>query len=155
MNVALLLVRGRGQGRTFPVNGQLVTLGRGEGCDLRIPLGEVSRKHCTLLIADDAIRVQDLGSSNGTHVNGRRVQEARLSAGDVLRIGSLTFVLQVNDSPTAEEARASLAAPPAPAAGDSGEAASGEFDALHPTAQADAADFALDPSAAAEIDEPA
>ena len=144
MDIALLLVRGKGQGRSFPVAGDLVTLGRGEGCDLRIPLGEVSRKHCTLLIGrGDTLSVQDLGSSNGTHVNGRRVQAAQLAAGDVLRIGSLTFVVQVDGAPTPEEARRRLAAP---VEIDPDEAASGEFDALHPTAQIDAADLPLNPS---------
>ena len=147
MDVALLLVRGKGQGRRFPVAGDLVTLGRGEGCDLRIPLGEVSRKHCTLLVgAGDSLSVQDLGSSNGTHVNGRRVQEARLSAGDVLRIGPLTFVVQIDGAPTPDEARGRLATP---AEISPDEAASGEFDALHPTAQIDAADLPLNPSDAA------
>ena len=106
MDVALLLLRDRGERRRFPLANDVVTIGRSEGCDLRIPLGDVSRKHCTLVQSEGQILVQDLGSSNGTYVNGKRVQEASLRAGDQIRIGSLRFTVQIDGSPSEDEAAA-------------------------------------------------
>ena len=104
MDVALVLVRDRGERRRFPLGGDVVMIGRGEGCDLRIPLGDVSRKHCSVVQSEGQLLIQDLGSSNGTYVNGKRIQEASLRPGDQIRIGSLRFVVQVDGSPTDEEA---------------------------------------------------
>jgi pSer/pThr/pTyr-binding forkhead associated (FHA) protein len=106
MDVALLLMRDGGQRRRFPLEHDVATVGRGEGCDLRIPLGDVSRKHCSLIKSDDGLVIQDIGSSNGTFVNGKRVQEASLRAGDQIRIGSLRFIVQIDGSPSEDDAHA-------------------------------------------------
>ena len=66
-----------------------------EDCDLRIPLGDVSRKHCRLIRDGDTVRIEDLGSSNGTYHNGQRVQEAVLSPGDSVQVGPVVFVLML------------------------------------------------------------
>ena len=129
--------------------GSLVILGRREDCHLRIPVGDVSRRHCSILYTDDGgLRLQDLGSSNGTYVNGRRVQESPLLAGDFIQIGSLKFLVQINGEPAEPgviPSRRNVAS------GDSLFSAPG----LNPTAQADAADnVGLDPSnAATQMDE--
>ena len=137
MDVALILARGRGQGRRLPVKGDLVTVGRREDCDLRIPLGDVSRKHCSILIEGDVVTVQDLGSSNGTRVNGKVVESCKLKAGDVLQIGSLLFVVQIDGDPTMDEARRKVD-------GDAEERpALPDARLLDPTAQADVADYKL------------
>ena len=141
MDVALLLVKGRGQGRSFPLPGELVTIGRGEACDLRIPLGDVSRKHCTVLREGDKLTVQDLGSSNGTYVNGNRALESPLSAGDTLHIGPLTFVVQVDGEPSLEATRERLQHALPEKSENAGSAAN--VDALLPTAQSDIADLNL------------
>jgi pSer/pThr/pTyr-binding forkhead associated (FHA) protein len=99
MDVALYLIREGSPPRRFALSGDVTTIGRAEGCDLRVPLGEISRKHCTIVVSDNALVIQDLGSSNGTFVNSRRVQQARLSAGDSLRLGSLLFVVQLDGEP--------------------------------------------------------
>ena len=105
MDVALLLSRERGESRRFPLTHDVVTMGRGEGCDLRIPLGDVSRKHCSLVRSDDGLMIQDIGSSNGTFVNGKKVREAALRAGDQIRVGSLRFVVQIDGVPSEDDAR--------------------------------------------------
>src|SRR5690606_6886301 len=69
----------------------------------RIPLGDVSRKHCRLVKDNGELRVEDLGSSNGTFHNGQRVQEAVLEPGDALQIGPVTFVVQVEGVPSDDE----------------------------------------------------
>ena len=103
MDAALFLIRDGAQIRRFPLSADVTTIGRAEACDLRIPLGEISRKHCTVVIADDGLVIQDLGSSNGTFVNSKRVQQAKLGAGDSVRLASLLFVVQIDGKPAEEE----------------------------------------------------
>ena len=99
MDVALLLVRDRGEQRRFTLSAPTTTIGRREDCNLRIPLGDVSRQHCSISQEGGRLLLQDLGSSNGTYVNGRRVREAELKPGDQIRIGSLRFIVQVDGEP--------------------------------------------------------
>jgi pSer/pThr/pTyr-binding forkhead associated (FHA) protein len=102
MQAVLVMFRADGERRSFSVTRDMTVIGRREDCDLRIPVGEVSRKHCRLVRDDDSLRVEDLGSSNGTYVNGQRVQEATLTPGDSVQVGPVVFVLQV-DGQTADE----------------------------------------------------
>jgi len=103
MKVALVMFRADGQRRTFPVVREMTIVGRREDCDLRIPLGDVSRKHCRLIQDGDTLRIEDLGSSNGTYHNGEKVQEATLSAGDAIQIGPVCFVVQIDGVPRDED----------------------------------------------------
>jgi hypothetical protein len=64
-----------------------ITLGRSSSCQLVLAEDTVSRRHAALVLRDGAWRVVDLGSSNGTWVNGRRVVEAEVRPGDELRLG--------------------------------------------------------------------
>ena len=103
MDVALYLIRDGTPPRRVSLSGDVTTIGRAEGCDLRIPLGEVSRKHCTIVVSDGGLVVQDLGSSNGTFVNSKRVQQAQLGPGDSLRLGSLIFIVQLDGQPPEDQ----------------------------------------------------
>jgi len=104
MQVVLAMFRPDGERRSFSVVRDLTVIGRREDCDLRIPLGEISRKHCRLIKDGDALRLEDLGSSNGTYHNGARIQkEATLSPGDQIQIGSIRFVVQINGEPADED----------------------------------------------------
>ncbi len=88
MQAVLVMFRSDGERRSFSMARDMTVIGRREDCDLRIPLGEVSRKHCRLVRDGDTLKIEDLGSSNGTFLNGRRLTEpARLDTGDVIRIG--------------------------------------------------------------------
>lgn len=147
-SVSLVLLRDAGDRRRFDLSGDTTIIGRREDCDLRIPLGDVSRRHCSLMHGSGGeLRLQDLGSSNGTYVNGHRVQESPLLAGDFIQIGSLKFLVQVDGQPADADAVPSRR----PVAGSD---ELGQAPALNPTAQADVADFGLDPSdAAAPMDE--
>ena len=70
------------------------TIGR-EGCDVLLADPEASRRHAILRAAGSGAAVEDLGSTNGTYVNGRRVDgTAPLSAGDRLRFGQTVWRLQ-------------------------------------------------------------
>jgi hypothetical protein len=78
-------------GRRIPVADQPVVIGRLSTCD--IPLGDpqVSRRHAEVRRDAEGFAVFDLGSTNGTVVNGAPVRERRLTDGDELRIGSATI----------------------------------------------------------------
>jgi pSer/pThr/pTyr-binding forkhead associated (FHA) protein len=103
MQVVLVMFRPEGDRRSFSITRSTTVVGRREDCDFRIPLGEISRKHCRLIKDGDSIRVEDLGSSNGTYHNGERVQEATLGPGDTLQIGSVVFVVQIDGVPNDDE----------------------------------------------------
>ena len=111
MQAVLVMFRSDGERRSFSLARDITVIGRREDCDLRIPLGDVSRKHCRLIRDGDAVRVEDLGSSNGTYHNGQRVQEATLAPGDSVQIGPVVFVLQVDGVPSDEELAPVVLAP--------------------------------------------
>jgi pSer/pThr/pTyr-binding forkhead associated (FHA) protein len=111
MQVALVMFRADGEKRSFPLPRSIAVLGRREDCDLRIPLAEVSRKHCRLIADEDTLKLEDLGSSNGTYVNGQRVQEAMLNPGDTVTIGPVSFVVQINGVPAEEDIQLETANP--------------------------------------------
>ena len=97
------MFRSDGERRSFSMARDMTVVGRREDCDLRIPLGEVSRKHCRIVRDGDSLKLEDLGSSNGTFLNGQRVQEALLSPGDTIQVGPVVFVLQIDGQPSDEE----------------------------------------------------
>ena len=70
------------------------TIGRADACRLVIAHNTVSRRHAMLRRTDEGFEVRDLGSLNGTWVNGWRVDRARVGAGDTLRIGDVRVVLR-------------------------------------------------------------
>jgi pSer/pThr/pTyr-binding forkhead associated (FHA) protein len=102
-----------GERRSFSLPRSVTVIGRREDCDVRIQLGEVSRKHCRLIADGDELRIEDLGRSNGTFLNGVRVQEAVVQPGDALQIGPVTFIVQINGIPADDEIQ-----PVQPAAAD-------------------------------------
>jgi hypothetical protein len=72
----------------------LVRIGRAPDCDLILDRSEVSRHHAELLKIDaDGYEVRDLGSTNGTHVNGAAVQTAMVRNGDEIRLGGFPLRL--------------------------------------------------------------
>jgi pSer/pThr/pTyr-binding forkhead associated (FHA) protein len=100
MHFRLKVVRGKPQGHclAFPV-GEFM-FGRGPECDVRPNSDLVSRQHCLLHITNDAVLIRDLGSRNGTLVNGALVLGERdLTNGDTLQIGPLVLevLLEVGD----------------------------------------------------------
>ena len=73
--------------------GAIRTLGRASGADFIVDAALVSRVHCRLTaLPDGALEVRDLESTNGTFVNGARVDIARLAAGDRLQVGRMELV---------------------------------------------------------------
>jgi pSer/pThr/pTyr-binding forkhead associated (FHA) protein len=72
--------------------------GRHSDADIRLPLPDISRRHCRFAWSDGRWEVSDLGSLNGLWVNDRHVQHTALEHGDRLRIGSFTFVVHLHDA---------------------------------------------------------
>ena len=75
-------------------SGAVKTIGRAKGADLIIDAALVSRVHCRLEAGKDGIDVTDLSSTNGTFVNGKRVERATLANGDKLRVGRVELTLE-------------------------------------------------------------
>jgi pSer/pThr/pTyr-binding forkhead associated (FHA) protein len=70
-------------------------VGRHSEADIRLPLPDVSRRHCRLVFAEGGWQVIDLNSLNGLQVNGEQVLQAPLDQGDLLRIGGFTFMVDL------------------------------------------------------------
>ncbi len=99
MDVALVMSRSDGTRRTFPLRKDRIVVGRTSSCDLRIPLSSVSRQHCELNKDDHQVRLRDLGSSNGTFCNDKRIQEVVLEPGDKITVGTVLFQVVINGQP--------------------------------------------------------
>jgi len=80
------VVGGGAAGHTVSLQDALL-IGRDERCDLCLPDGDVSRRHAVLEVCVGGIRVRDLGSTNGTWSDGRRVDRAPVTAESLLRLG--------------------------------------------------------------------
>ena len=87
-----------GQTREILLNQEEFLIGRGTDCDLRLRMNEVSRHHCIIHVRPDDVTLLDLGSSNGTYLNGQRVRsQATLHTGDELQLGSAVFLIDLGD----------------------------------------------------------
>lgn len=79
-------------GPTIPITRDITVVGRQEGvCDLVIDRGSISKLHCLIVRTDGLLFVRDLGSTNGTKVNGQRISRGVLLPGDELAFASLRF----------------------------------------------------------------
>ena len=99
MQVKLVRFRKNGQQQVIELPSSVTVIGRRRNCDLRIPLSDISKKHCQLNCDDGALKIRDLGSKNGTLLNGVRITEAVVQAGDWVQIGPIGFVFQINGQP--------------------------------------------------------
>lgn len=69
-----------------------VTIGRSPACRLRLPSKNVSRKHARIFFRNDEYYIEDLGSTNGTYVNGIRVVKCALRKNDLIYIGGVRIL---------------------------------------------------------------
>jgi pSer/pThr/pTyr-binding forkhead associated (FHA) protein len=101
MPFQLLVVRGRSASTALKLISGLTTVGRTDECQIRIRSSQVSRRHCELFEKQGSLVVKDLGSSNGTFVNGKKVRgEKVLEPGDELTVGQVTLkVARVGEAP--------------------------------------------------------
>jgi predicted component of type VI protein secretion system len=91
MDARLRILSGPHSGETVEIRRGKLLIGREEDCHLRPDSEFVSRHHCVLLLDDYTLRIRDLGSKNGTFVNGRRVgtSETILLHDDMISIGEM------------------------------------------------------------------
>jgi predicted component of type VI protein secretion system len=118
MNVSLVTIGKGGARKDFPVSGPALVIGRKVDADLRIPKPDVSRAHCEIMVNGNKVSLRDLGSSNGTFVNDRKVAQATLKAGDRVKVGPVVFVIQIDGVPekiVPQMLTPAPMAPPAPA----------------------------------------
>jgi DNA-binding NtrC family response regulator len=95
----------------LPKNGS-VTVGRGETCDLRLTDRGASRSHAKITLEGGRASVEDIGSQNGTTVNGARVTARReLASGDTIEIGAAALVFHVPAGPAREPSAPASARP--------------------------------------------
>ena len=99
MDVNLVLFKKDGAQQAFSLPSNITIIGRRHDCDLCIPLMPVSRRHCQLSQNKEALKIRDLDSRNGTFLNGKRIDEETLKGGDYIKIGPLTFLLQIDGEP--------------------------------------------------------
>ncbi len=104
MNAELRVVSGKHSGNAIPLPMGRFLIGREEDCHLRPNSDLVSRHHCVFHTDDYTLRLRDLGSTNGTLVNGERLRgEVVLNTGDKVAIGQLEFEVQIREeAPTTE-----------------------------------------------------
>ncbi len=112
MKVQLIVVQGKPAGKVIPLASPIFRIGRGETCHLRPNSEQVSREHAEFRITADRVIVVDLGSRNGTFVNGKRLTEPyTLKDRDLVQVGPLTFAVSIQGAP------AWRASQPSPSAG--------------------------------------
>jgi serine/threonine protein kinase len=92
-------------GKIIRVVHEKSVLGRSSECDIVVRAADVSKQHCQILLEADRVVIEDLGSVNGTFVNDRPVQQARLHDGDQVRVADHEF--QVHLKPPSDEAMVS------------------------------------------------
>lgn len=98
-------VSGQGFGRSYPLVGPTV-VGRAPECVLRLDESGLSRQHARLVPTAEGMQVEDLGSTNGTFINGKRIQRGFASPGDEIGFDTLRFRLT---SPSQQEPAAPIA----------------------------------------------
>lgn len=106
-------------GKAFPIHGTM-TIGRQADCDITVATEEISRHHARVQATADGLLVEDLGSANGTYINGKRVQGGLLRTGEELRLDTVRFLLLTPGAelnPGAGAAAAASGAAPETAAG--------------------------------------
>lgn len=94
---ALTVETGPQAGLTYVLGPGETLVGRGGDCDIFFGDVTVSRHHAKLTVDEDALRLEDLGSTNGTYVNGDRSDATDLAAGDELIIGKFHLIVARGD----------------------------------------------------------
>lgn len=89
---SLTVVKGPQIGDYFVLDAPLTSIGRDSKADIFLNDRTVSREHAQIIVSGDTVLLKDLGSLNGTYLDGKLVDEAELVSGEILQIG--TFQLQ-------------------------------------------------------------
>ena len=93
-------------GPSIDLTKDMTLFGRDEDCDVRLDHKSVSKLHCVIVKTDGVLLLRDLGSTNGTRVNGQRVRRAALLPNDTLAIANLKYTVKFGVELEKEEAGA-------------------------------------------------
>lgn len=105
MKVVFNILTGKHKGKMLTLTDPVVAIGRDPDVQLRVNSTEVSRRHCEIHLRETGVIVKDLGSRNGTFINGDAIYgEAPLHPGDTLHVGSMVFELAGKRKKPAEPA---------------------------------------------------
>jgi hypothetical protein len=85
-----------GDGRSYPLQMGSTVIGRGDQANMRLPDVGISRRHARLDFDGAQVVLTDLGSTNGTMVNGQRVSAVALNPGDMIQLGTTTLTFRVD-----------------------------------------------------------
>ncbi len=98
MITKLIVASGKSAGRSIAIKKNTLLIGRAEECDVR-PLSEdVSRRHAAVHVGPADVWVEDLGSRNGTFVNGAKITaKTKVVSGDLIRVGALELTVSCSD----------------------------------------------------------
>ena len=91
-DIFLEVVKGPQIGERFFLDGERITIGRDPKVQLFLSDITVSREHAVIVREGAEVHVQDLGSLNGTYLNGNIVEDAHLKSGDILQIGTFQLM---------------------------------------------------------------
>ena len=96
MQVQLIVANKSQKGQVIPVDVPAFRIGQSEDCHLRSNSSRISQQHCAIHTHDDTVTVQDLGSKNGTFVNGKKISSPKqLKDGDELTVGRHSFTVSI------------------------------------------------------------
>lgn len=102
--ISVEVIEGPDQGKKKRVRGGRMVVGRGDGCDFKLRDTAASRRHLELIVGASGAVVRDLGSGNGTKINGEPVDEAQVGHGDEILLG-VTLLRVIDDIALLEERR--------------------------------------------------
>jgi predicted Zn finger-like uncharacterized protein len=94
---ALAVILGANSGQIYAITSPRVYLGRGTDVDVQLPDSEVSRRHAMLEIHDDNATLTDLGSTNGTFVEGVRIERQAIASHEEFSLGTTTLMFIVTE----------------------------------------------------------
>jgi serine/threonine protein kinase len=114
VRLQLLVIAGPDKDRDFTLQpGMGMMLGRAMTAQYRLHDLSVARSHCEITIEDDQVTVADFDSADGTFLNGKRIENAVMKLGDILKVGGSELRLHSNDFPMNPAKSASSEGPPA------------------------------------------
>lgn len=109
-------------GPLIELDKDVTVIGRNDDCDIRFDTKSISKLHCVLVKTDGLVLVRDLGSTNGTRVNGKRVRRGALLPNDHIAFASFRYKLKFGEGSESKDERGDKG-PAIPASGDAVEEA--------------------------------
>jgi predicted component of type VI protein secretion system len=105
MKVSLVVAHGAHLGKEIPIKGAQFVIGRDPECQLRPASPMISRRHCAVLVRQGKVYLRDFGSTNGTQLNGQRVEgEVELHHEDRIKADPLIFTIHIEEAPLPQPA---------------------------------------------------